>query len=117
MPPKERPFSLQGKNLFLTYAQCPLSKEHALTALQDRFENLIGWVVARELHQDGNAHLHIYLQFSDTFKTRDPRFADLEHTYHPNAQSVRSSKSVVKYCTKESDYLANIDVHSIAAAR
>ncbi|XP_039143985.1 uncharacterized protein LOC120281140 [Dioscorea cayenensis subsp. rotundata] len=56
-----------AKNFFLTYPQCSLSKEEALSQLlaiplpsNKKFIR-----VARELHEDGQPHLHTARSFSD----------------------------------------------------
>lgn len=49
-------------NYSITYPKCGISKEHAgelLAALED----VRAVVVAQETHQDGDTHLHAFVQF------------------------------------------------------
>lgn len=69
--------------------------------------------MARELHANGDLHLHIYLKLSSAFRTTDPRFADLPGGFHGNYQGCRSSKNVLKYCTKNDDFLSNVDISAL----
>lgn len=68
-----------------------------------------GYLIAREKHQDGNDHFHVYLVLADAIKSRNPRLFDLGDN-HPNIQTVRSDKFVALYCSKEDDYLTDIDL-------
>lgn len=47
-----------------------MTKEAALLALQSKFE-ITEYVVARELHEDGSPHLHIFMKVDKkvTFKS------------------------------------------------
>ena len=70
-------------------------------------------MVAHELHKNGDHHIHACLKLEEVFEASNPDFADLlfdGETYHGNYQACRSFKNVVKYCTKEEDYLSNLDV-------
>nr|QKI29016.1 Rep [Kummerowia striata CRESS virus] len=110
------PFQINSRRLFLTYPQCTLSKATALEALEGIFPDIEEYIVAHELHANGDHHIHVYLKLGDNAlcRWRDPHFADLRHpelgTFHGNYQGCRSAKNVIKYCTKEEDYLSNIDV-------
>lgn len=106
------PFHLNSKQLFLTYPQCNLIKEDAYDFLLNKF-NPEMLCVAHELHANGDNHLHVYMKLNQPVETRDQHFADLEvidSKWHGNYQGCRSSKNVLKYCTKKEDYIANFDV-------
>ncbi|UYD39135.1 MAG: replication associated protein [Wigfec virus K19_654] len=105
------PFEINSSRLFLTYPQCSLTKEHVYNYLSERYspEEII---VAHELHKNGDHHIHAYLKLSSALRTRDCKFADIEN-FHGNYQGCRSAKNVIKYCTKEEDFLSNIDVSAI----
>lgn len=111
LPPR---FQLNTSRLFLTYPECPVDKLTAYNYLLEKFkpEEI---VVAHELHQNGNSHLHVYLKLKGALRTSDPKFADLPGGYHGNYQGCRSSKNVIQYCTKREDYVSNIDVAAICA--
>lgn len=69
--------------------------------------------VAAEKHANGNPHLHVYMKLPDALNTRDPHIFDLTHgnlNWHGNYQGCRSTKNVLKYCTKKDDYVADFDV-------
>ena len=108
-------FRLSTKTLFLTYPQCPIEKEDALQQLQWILPNQITeYVVARENHEDGNHHLHVFLRLDRKCETRNSRFFDLtgeDRTYHGNYQGARSIKAVIKYVTKYQDYLTNMELN------
>lgn len=102
------PFQICSKNLFFTYAECPIPKEELYDYLSETFDP-IRICVAQELHKNGHPHLHAFMELKDQFRTRDSGFADFQG-YHGNYQGCRSAKNVLKYCTKEDDYQANFDV-------
>lgn len=106
------PYQLNAKHLFLTYPQCDATKEQA----RDEFLRLLEvthYVVAHELHKNGDHHLHVYLELGTPLRTRDPKYLDLQlngFTYHGNYQGCRSPRNVLKYCTKEEDFVSDLDV-------
>lgn len=109
-------FQLNSSKLFLTYPECPIPKEDAYGILQYLFHDWQDWIIAEELHQNGNKHLHVYVSFPTAYRTRNPNFADLEYeakVFHGNYQGCRSTKAVIKYCTKEENYISNMDVAAI----
>ncbi|QGA69867.1 replication associated protein [Ocimum mosaic virus] len=111
MAPPRR-FKIQAKNYFLTYPKCSLSKEEALTQIRaiETHTNKKFIEIARELHEDGQPHLHILIQFEGKFTCTNNRFFDLQATtrgthYHPNIQGVKSSSDVKSYIEKDGDTL------------
>lgn len=102
-------FRLKGKNLFLTYPQfdCDLDLEDILDTLKNRVlpQNVVKYVIAHEHHADGASHIHCYLGLDGTFSTRAVNHFDIGGI-HGNYQVVRSPKAVIKYCSKEEDYIA-----------
>jgi len=101
MPTAAANFVYDGVHVFLTFPQCPLEREQ----LRDRLQETVGlgeYVVARERHDDGNYHLHVYWHFGRRRRfTRADAF-DVDG-YHPNIQRPRSAKHVITYCRKEDD--------------
>jgi len=105
-------FRVQAKHLFLTYPQCDV--EH-----QDLYDYLLNLPIgnllpeklclAKEAHQDGHTHYHAYVGFGSTRHIRNQAAFDF-NGYHPNVQSARSYKSVLKYVTKDNNYIANFDL-------
>lgn len=107
-------YQLNSSQLFLTYAQCSLTKERALALLSDKFmdHDVLEYVVAEEKHANGDPHLHCYFKLGKAWRTRDPLSLDIAG-FHGNYQGCRSAKNVMKYCTKEENYVANIDVAAL----
>lgn len=108
-------YQLNSSKLFLTYPQCPLGKDEALTALIAKF-NIKHYLIATEKHKTGDLHLHVYLELNESYRTRDKLFADLG-PYHGNYQGCRSAKNVLQYCSKAEDYITDLDVPAILQAR
>ncbi|UDN67472.1 replication-associated protein [robinz virus RP_428] len=99
---------------FLTFPQCPLSENNyeisSTTGTECKF------FIARELHGDGEPHLHAYIHFG-----RRRRFASADcfdvDGYHPNIQKPRSARDVVAYCGKDDDTpLANFTPDTLPGA-
>jgi len=86
-PQKNVEFRLNAYGYFLTYPQCPLTKEDAATQLQ-LLGQVVSGVVAEEKHEDGSPHLHAYLRFMKKLNVRKPEFFDLKGPdnaiYHGN---------------------------------
>lgn len=81
------PFRLQSKQLFLTYAQCDLDVKEMLEYLTAILPEIEQYVIAKELHANGDHHRHCYFKLKETLDTRDERFADIkigDQTFHGN---------------------------------
>nr|WDE41089.1 replicase [Chilli leaf curl virus] len=109
-PPKR--FQIYAKNYFLTYPQCSLTKEEALSQLQNLSTptNKLFIRVCRELHENGEPHLHVLIQFEGKFKCQNNRFFDLVSPtrpahFHPNIQGAKSSSDVKAYVEKNGDFI------------
>lgn len=108
-------FTIRCRSVFLTYPKCKTTKEELFTKLSAIIEkkdlSISDYIVAHELHQDGEPHLHAYLHFSgELYVTKNARFFDVDGN-HPNVVSaVRDPKRVVKYCAKEGDYITNMSL-------
>jgi len=78
-------------------------------------------LVAHELHANGTSHLHAYVKCKGPYRTDNSRFADIKdvdgRVYHGNYQGCRSAKNVIKYCSKDEDYVSNFDVAPLLAKR
>lgn len=95
------------RTVFLTYSQCLLTRERVLEHFQS-IDTIQEYVIAKEFHQDGGQHIHAYFKFQDGFRPSEftPTF-DVDGT-HGNYQAVRSFRCVVKYVTKDGDYITNL---------
>ncbi|CAD89704.1 replication associated protein [Sida micrantha mosaic virus] len=110
MPSKPRRFRVQAKNIFLTYPQCSLTKEEALSQLQaiQLPSNKKFIKICRELHEDGQPHLHSLLQLEGKIQVTNNRLFDLvspnrSARFHPNIQGAKSSSDVKSYIDKDGD--------------
>lgn len=104
-------FQLSAKNLFLTYPQCPATKQFILDYMHEIFD-IDKYIVAQETHEDGNSHLHVHLKLVKRKCIKNCRYADIEYedkVYHPNMQAVRNPIAVRKYVTKDKNYIHNYD--------
>nr|UVN12559.1 replication initiation protein [Papaya leaf curl virus] len=111
MPPPKQ-FQIYAKNYFLTYPKCSLTKEEALSQLQNLQTpvNKKYIKICRELHENGEPHLHVLIQFEGKYKCKNNRFFDLVSPtrsahFHPNIQGAKSSSDVKSYIEKDSDYI------------
>lgn len=104
-----RKFRISSKSWFLTYPQCPLTKDQVLDLLKAKNKPIKGIVIARELHEDGHPHIHAFVQLTKEFNCQNPRFWDLDK-YHGNYQSAKSLTAVVKYIKKDGDILEFGDI-------
>lgn len=105
-------FRYQARAVFLTYPQCDLTKEHALTLLRTLLGEAEGthYLIGRERHQDGHYHLHVFVERTRMIETTRPSYFDLEtvdpatggiKVFHPNITSPRDRAAVKSYITKE----------------
>nr|AUT17689.1 C1 [Tomato yellow leaf curl virus] len=107
-----RLFKINAKNYFLTYLNCSLSKEEALSQLLalNTPTNKKFIRVAHELHEDGSPHLHVLIQFEGKYQCKNQRFFDLSSPsrsahFHPNIQAAKSSTDVKTYVEKDGDFI------------
>nr|CAR82116.1 replication associated protein (Rep) [Tomato yellow leaf curl Mali virus] len=107
-PPKR--FKINAKNYFLTYPQCSLSLSEALFQLQtlETPVNKLYIKICRELHENGEPHLHALVQFEGKYQCTNNRFFDLVSPsrsthFHPNIQGAKSSSDVKSYIDKDGD--------------
>nr|UUV61255.1 C1 [Tomato mottle leaf curl virus] len=110
--PLPRRFRIHSKNYFLTYPKCSLTKEEALSQLLGLQTpvNKLFVRVARELHEDGEPHLHVLIQFEGKLQCTNERLFDLisptrSAHFHPNVQGAKSSSDVKSYVEKDGDFI------------
>lgn len=102
MAPAEN-WRFNAATIFLTYPQCSLTREQLLEELHKLFE-IKEYVVAQELHQDGQPHLHAFLKLERKINKRTSNFADVLG-FHPNITAPRSIKAVILYVEKVSYFI------------
>lgn len=103
-------FNINAKQIFLTYPQCPLTRQEIQQFIKQKFGNdYESSVICQEEHEptedDNNTglHLHAYVLLKKKKHIRNCRFFDIikeDTTYHPNVQSVKSKPAVIKYICK-----------------
>lgn len=95
-------FRCSCKHLGLTYAQVPhdWTADWLLEQLRKTPQPFEAWVVAKELHQDGGSHFHVYLRAARKFNIRSERYFDIAG-HHPNIESLKHVEKWVDYCLKE----------------
>nr|CRI06249.1 replication associated protein [Tomato yellow leaf curl Sardinia virus] len=105
-------FQINAKHYFLTFPKCSLTKEEALEQLlQLQTPTNKKYIkICRELHEDGQPHLHMLIQFEGKFNCKNNRFFDLVSPtrsahFHPNIQGAKSSSDVKSYIDKDGDVL------------
>ncbi|APB03069.1 Rep [Common bean severe mosaic virus] len=110
--PLQKRFRLNAKNFFITYPKCSLTKEEALEQLRSITTpvNKKFIKICRELHENGEPHLHVLIQFEGKYQCTNNRFFDLVSTtrsahFHPNIQGAKSSSDVKSYIDKDGDTL------------
>ncbi len=101
---------IQGKKYFLTFPQCNVEPSVALNNII--FKYPCKWaIVSREKHQDGSLHLHAVFWLKNILIYTNPTQWDFIALKHGNYQIARNILKVVKYVTKEKDFVThNIDV-------
>nr|ALF37729.1 rolling circle replication initiator protein [Beet curly top virus] len=106
------PFYKKAKNFFLTYPQCSVTKEDALEQLLaiNTPSNKKYIRICRELHENGEPHLHALIQFEGKVQIRNARYFDLQHRstskqFHCNIQGAKSSSDVKSYVSKDGDHI------------
>ncbi|AQT01541.1 Rep [Sida chlorotic mottle virus] len=112
MPSVPKRFRISSKNYFLTYPLCTLTKEETLSQIKalNTPTNKKFIKICRELHENGQPHLHVLLQFEGKFVCTNQRLFDLVSPtrsahFHPNIQGAKSSSDVKSYIDKDGDTL------------
>jgi len=96
-------FQLNAKNIFLTYAQCTITKEALSTFLVIKFPDA-SIRVGHEFHEDGGDHLHAFIMSPVAIRTRNPRYFDIDG-FHPKVEGARKPKASYDYCGKDGDII------------
>jgi hypothetical protein len=114
-------FRLNSKNLSLTYPQCSISKTEALKFLSAKLgDNLKEYLIVQEVHEDGNLHLHCYLELNKRVDYNSATCLDMLDC-HGNYQSTKKKESWIEYLLKSDkeplqsmdfkEYLSNAKNH------
>lgn len=98
-------YRLNTKSFFLTYPRCTLTKEQALTLLQDKLD-IQTYYISREDHKDGTPHIHAFIKTHTKHNFLNPNCLDLNE-FHGNYQSAREKQKVIGYVCKHGDFICN----------
>lgn len=99
-------FRLATKNIFLTYPRCTIEKnvllDHLITLLSAYTPHIR---VARELHEDGHPHLHVFIRLERKLESRNERYFD-HANHHPNIVSrIKDLQATFQYVSKDNDFI------------
>jgi len=108
-PPPPSNFQFKSKNLFLTFPQCDFPLSDFCEKVKVFFAPLTikKGVASQELHEDGNKHLHLFVELDKACQTRSVKFFDnlVSPPKHPNIVSrLKSKLKTVKYIIKDGNY-------------
>lgn len=100
---------------FLTYPQCPVSKEDIKNILFNKLKEVKNgikeYVIAQEKHEDGNLHIHAYLNLLRKIRWKkdffDFEFKDIK--YHGHYEPCKYKKKTIEYLKKDGNYISDID--------
>lgn len=100
-------FQLRASAVFLTFPQCDVPKETALDRLKVKFDTDLKFaVVAHELHQSGDNHLHCTVAFTKQKSFSGQGCFDFVGGKHGDYKPVRGSLAkTVAYTIKSGDYV------------
>lgn len=106
--------NLAAKSWFLTFPQCPVSKEAFLKYMETKDLDLQEYIICEEKHENGDPHLHAYLKFGKRLKFKADRFdfIDLGKEYHGHYEICKSWRAVQEYVKKDKNYITNINVEA-----
>lgn len=100
----------------MTYPKCAIEPLDALAKIRACHPAQIkDYVIAQENHEDGSKHLHAFIRY-DKRVSWSPKLWDIDG-HHGNYQQAKSWKNVIAYCTKDGNYISNIDVESAASKK
>jgi len=92
-------FRINAKSFFLTYPQCTKTKEEVKAFLESKAP-LAYYLIGRELHEDGNPHIHAVVTYKKKLNVKSNRYFDLDE-FHPNVQAAKNMAALKNYITKE----------------
>lgn len=93
-------FRINAQRFLLTYPQATIDIDDYISFLNTLDIKPKRAVVTRELHQDGNEHLHAAVEFERRVNSTRVSIFDY-NGHHPNISAARSWAACVNYCRKE----------------
>ena len=130
----KKEFRLYSKKMFLTYSQINKSfdlnledlliKQQVLQQLEEKIKNkttkIKDYLISLEYHQDGNKHIHVFLELEKRIDILDSSFFDLifmddnkkEYIIHGNYQVGKNKDSILNYLIKSDiNFLSNMKLY------
>lgn len=121
----EKKFELQSAQFFFTDAQTGHTKEegkeHWFTCIQNIGAEVKEYIIAEEEHKDGGKHLHAWFLLNRKIHIKNCHFmcwaAPPEHQPqdHVNVQGCRSNAAVIKYVTKDGNFISSSSKEELLA--
>lgn len=97
-------FRLESNDYMLTYSKCSADFDHFFEYMKTKFSDKLSYMcIAQELHQDGDTHYHVQLQFRRVYNCTSPRTFDY-CGYHPKIERTSCSTSVNEYIKKDGNF-------------
>lgn len=96
------PSFYNGKRFFLTYPRTDREPQALVEFLQSKAD-ILYYVVAKELHEDGMPHLHACVEFAEHYRGNVSSF-DWDGR-HPNKQDPRKWNACIQYTKKGGEYV------------
>lgn len=99
-------FRISTKQFALTYPQCGVLRATFDSSFKEHFRPA-QFASAREVHSDGNYHMHVFVSFTRRVDVRSSRYFDLAFDgaiYHPNVQSCKDRTKWLTYISKGDDH-------------
>lgn len=119
LEPKPKKFRINRKKIGLTYS-CPKnapdnpieSKEELLEFLELK-AGRCQYIVAKELHESGKKHYHVWANFDDVVDTTNQLFFDFKGV-HPNI--IKPGNGWMAYCRKDKEFITNVEKNPFTEA-
>ncbi len=96
------PSFFNGKRFFLTYPQTNHELANELITFLRTKGTLVAFVVGKELHANGDQHLHVCIEYEGLLRGHE-RLFDFQGR-HPNIQSPRNWNACKNYCKKDGNF-------------
>lgn len=110
--PESPTFRFHAQSVFLTYPHASFDFLLLISYINDKLpdsNSVAQFVVCREKHADGDAHVHACIRFAKKLNIRNAtRWFDFAG-FHPNFGSVRSWPAACRYVKKDGDFVASLD--------
>lgn len=102
---QQKTFRCQASAYAITYPQCSVERAVFDPIFKSLF-NPVEFASAREQHQDGSWHLHVYCNYKRRHEVSNARYFDVSvegDVFHPNVQGCRNRRQWLEYLCKGND--------------